>query len=69
MGIPYYVASLIRNHKHIQKNLAGGKLKTDILAIDFNCFIHHYLKAENPIGSVVVALHELLTEETSVCRI
>lgn len=62
MGIPYYVASLIRNHKHIQKNLAGGKLKTDILAIDFNCFIHHYLKAENPIGSVVVALHELLTE-------
>jgi 5'-3' exonuclease len=62
MGIPYYVASLIRNHKHIQKNLGGGKVKTDILAIDFNCFIHHYLKAENPIGSVVVALHELLTD-------
>jgi len=62
MGIPYYVASLIRNHKHIQKNLGGGKVKTDILAIDFNCFIHHYLKDDNPIGSVVVALHELVTE-------
>lgn len=62
MGIPYYVASLIRNHKHIQKNLGGGKLKTDIFAIDFNCFIHHVLKAENPVGSVVVALHKLLTE-------
>ena len=61
MGIPYYVASLLRNHKHIQKNLGGGKLKTDILAVDFNCFIHHCLKAENPIGSIVVALHELLT--------
>ena len=62
MGIPYYVASLIRNHKHIQKNLGGDKLKTDIFAIDFNCFIHHVLKAENPVGSVVVALHKLLTE-------
>lgn len=62
MGIPYYVASLIRNHKHIQKNLGGGKLKTDIFAIDFNCFIHHVLKSENPVGSVVVALHKLLTE-------
>jgi 5'-3' exonuclease len=69
MGIPYYVASLIRNHKHIQKNLGGGKLKTDILAIDFNCFIHHALKPENPIGSVVVALHELLTNVVDAKRV
>ena len=69
MGIPYYVASLIRNHKHIQRKLGGGKLKTDILAVDFNCFIHHYLKAENPIGSIVVALHELLTNVVDAKRV
>jgi 5'-3' exonuclease len=69
MGIPYYVASLIRNHKHIQKNLGGGKLKTDILAIDFNCFIHHALRAENPIGSIVVALHKLLTTVVEAKRV
>jgi len=62
MGIPYYVASLIRNHKHIQKNIGNGKVKTDVFAVDFNCFIHHALKAENPIGSIVVALHELVTQ-------
>ncbi len=62
MGIPYYVASLLRNHKHIQKPLGGGKVKVDVLAIDFNCFIHHYLHAENPIGSIVVALHDLVTD-------
>lgn len=69
MGIPYYVASLIRSHKHIQKNLGGGKLKTDILAIDFNCFIHHYLRAENPIGSIVVAFHELVTNVVDAKRV
>ena len=61
MGIPYYVASIIRNHKHIQKTIGNGKIKCDVFAIDFNCFIHHYLRTENPIGSVVVALHEILT--------
>jgi len=60
MGIPYYVASILRNHKHIQQTLGNTKLKTDIFAIDFNCFIHHFLRSENPIGSVVVALHEML---------
>lgn len=69
MGIPYYVASLLRNHKHIQTHLGGGKLKTDTLAIDFNCFIHHYLRAENPIGSIVVALHTLLTEVVEAKRV
>lgn len=62
MGIPYYVASLIRSHKHIQKNIGNDPLDVDVLGIDFNCFIHHYLNAENPIGSIVVALDELLTK-------
>ena len=62
MGIPYYVASLIRSHKHIQQNLGSDPLDVDVLGIDFNCFIHHYLNAENPIGSIVVALNELLTQ-------
>ena len=61
MGIPYLVASLIRNHKHIQKGCGNAPLDVDVLGIDFNCFIHHYLKTENPIGTIVVALHELLT--------
>lgn len=59
MGIPYYVASLIKQHKHIQKDVK--RVEADVLGIDFNCFIHTYLKASNPIGSIVVALHELLT--------
>lgn len=60
MGIPYYVASLIRSHKDIQTKIGSAGLTTDVFAIDFNCFIHHTLKAENPIGSVVLALRDLL---------
>lgn len=59
MGIPFYVASLIKSHKHIQRDVKD-ELFTDVLAIDFNCFIHTYLKASNPIGSIMVALDELL---------
>ena len=62
MGIPYLVASLLRTHKTIQKDVGNAALDVDVLAIDFNCFIHTYLKASNPIGSIVVALHELLTQ-------
>ena len=61
MGIPYYVASLIRNHKELQQKIGSAGLTTDVLAIDFNCFIHYALRAENPIGSIVLALRELLT--------
>ena len=61
MGIPYYVASLIRNHKELQQKIGSAGLATDVLAIDFNCFIHYALRAENPIGSIVLALQELLT--------
>lgn len=61
MGIPYYVASLLRSHRHIEKACGNAPLEVDVLGIDFNCFIHKYLRADNPIGSIVVALHELLT--------
>jgi 5'-3' exonuclease len=61
MGIPYYVASLLRQHKHIQQDCGNAPLEVECLGIDFNCFIHKYLKAENPIGSIVTALHRLLT--------
>jgi len=61
MGIPYYIASLLRSHKHIQQKVGNGLVEVDVLGIDFNCFIHTYLTSENPIGSIVVALHELLT--------
>lgn len=69
MGIPYYVASLIRSHKHIQQNLGSDPLDVDVLGIDFNCFIHHYLNAENPIGSIVVALNDLLTQTVRAKRV
>lgn len=62
MGIPYYVASLLRAHKHIQQTcLPGTPLEVDCLGIDFNCFLHAYLKAENPVGSIVTALEDLVT--------
>ena len=61
MGIPYYVASLLKSHKHIQKNCANRVLDYDRLGIDFNCFLHKYLREDNPVGSIVVALEDLLT--------
>lgn len=62
MGIPYYVASLLRTHKHIEQKCGNAPLEVDVLGIDFNCFIHKYLRADNPIGSIVVALNDLLTK-------
>ena len=70
MGIPYYVASLIKAHKHIQqKCLPGTPLEVDCLGIDFNCFLHAYLKAENPVGSIVVALEDLVTNVVRAKRV
>jgi 5'-3' exonuclease len=64
MGIPYYVASLLRAHKHanIEKKIHNEPVEVDILGIDFNCFIHRYLDDENPVGSIMVALDDLLTK-------
>lgn len=67
MGIPYYVASLLKQHKHIQKNVE--RVKSRIFAIDFNCFIHNHLQPSNPIGSVVVALHDMLTNQVEANHI
>jgi 5'-3' exonuclease len=62
MGIPYLVASLAKAHRHIQqKCLPGTPIEVDCLGIDFNCFLHGYLQAENPVGSIVVALEDLVT--------
>jgi 5'-3' exonuclease len=62
MGIPYYVASLLKSHKHIQQNCSNRVLDYDRLGIDFNCFLHKYLREDNPVGSIVAALEDLLTQ-------
>jgi 5'-3' exonuclease len=62
MGIPFYIASLLKSHKHIQQNCNNGVLDYDALGIDFNCFIHKYLREDNPVGSIVAALEDLLTQ-------
>jgi 5'-3' exonuclease len=62
MGIPYYVASLLRTHKHIQQETGNVPLECDALGLDFNAFIHTYLKPEHPIGSVVMALRNFLRD-------
>ena len=61
MGIPYYVASLLKTHKHVQQRWTRT-IEVDCLGIDFNCFLHAYLRADNPIGSIIVAFHILITE-------
>ena len=62
MGIPYYVASLLKTHKHIQQEVGNTALECDVLGLDFNAFIHTYLKPENPIGSIVIALRNFLRD-------
>ena len=69
MGIPFYVASLLRTHKHVETKCGNAPLDVDVLGIDFNCFIHKYLRADNPIGSIVVALNELLTRTVRAKRV
>jgi len=59
MGIPFYFASLIRNHAGITK-VVRDKILVDFLGIDFNCLIHRYLDPTNPIGSVLDALEHIL---------
>jgi 5'-3' exonuclease len=64
MGIPYYFASLIRQHKDIVSRVHGCQTP-DILAIDFNCLIHSYIDDSDPINSVIAALRNILT---NVCK-
>jgi 5'-3' exonuclease len=61
MGIPFYFASLVRNHKGIVK--PAGTFDVDVLAIDFNCLIHQYL-GPDPIKSILDGLTHIL----NLCR-
>lgn len=58
MGIPYFVASLARAHKHVIQPVRG-QLRVDALLIDFNCFLHRYLDDEHPYPSIVKAIQDL----------
>ena len=66
MGIPYYVASLLRKHRHIQKPYET--FEADVLCMDFNCFLHKAIKDEDPIGSVINELR-LYLERIRVKRV
>ena len=57
MGIPFYVRSLVRSHPSIEQR---PPTDVDVLALDFNCFLHRYLNPDDPIGSIVVALDSFL---------
>lgn len=63
MGIPFYFATLLKTHAGITKNVK--QMETDFFGIDFNCLIHRYLKDEDPINSVLDALHHIVNE---TCR-
>jgi 5'-3' exonuclease len=58
MGIPFYYVSLLKSHPNIVRSIK--KINVDILAIDFNCLIHKYLKDESPIESVIEGLELVL---------
>ena len=62
MGIPYYVASLLRKHRHIQQHYTT--FEADAFGIDFNCFIHAVLDDMDPVGSIVRGLREDLQRIT-----
>lgn len=67
MGIPYYVASLVKKHRHIQKDV--DRVHSDVLGIDFNCFIHRYLDPANPVGSILAALRNFLTNVATARKV
>jgi 5'-3' exonuclease len=62
MGIPFYVRSLIRSHPAIE---TAPPTDVDVLALDFNCFLHRYLNPDNPVGSIVIALDSFLRTLTA----
>ena len=62
MGIPYYVASLLRKNRSIQQHYTN--FEADAFGIDFNCFIHAVLDDMDPVGSIVRGLREYLTRIT-----
>jgi 5'-3' exonuclease len=68
MGIPFYFASLIRNHPGITR-IVKERYHTNVLGIDGNCLIHRYLKPEDPIKSVLDAIDHIVTEVCTADRI
>ena len=62
MGIPYYVASLLRKNRQIQQHYTN--FEADAFGIDFNCFIHAVLDDMDPVGSIVRGLREYLARIT-----
>ena len=60
MGIPYFVASIVRAHKGVVKCF-HSPYRVDALLIDFNCFLHRYLEESDSIPSILRALHDLET--------
>lgn len=68
MGIPFYFASLIRNHPGITR-IVKERYNTNVLGIDGNCLIHRYLKPEDPIKSVLDAIDHIVTEVCTADRI
>ena len=59
MGIPFYFATLIKNHVGICSSVIE-KQYVDFFGIDFNCLIHQYLNDDDPINSVINALQHIL---------
>ena len=59
MGIPFYFATLIKNHVGICSSVIE-KQYVDFFGIDFNCLIHQYLNDDEPINSVINALQHIL---------
>lgn len=68
MGIPYFVASLLRTgHAKLLKNVRS--LRVSVLGIDGNCLIHRYLDPTNPIQSVLHALNHITNDICQAERI
>jgi len=61
MGIPFYFASLIRSHRGLTQ-IVKQRMNVNILGIDGNCLIHRYLKAEDPVKSILDAIAHITTQ-------
>jgi 5'-3' exonuclease len=59
MGIPFYYATLLKNHSGICSPVKE-KEHVEFFGIDFNCLIHRYLKDDDPVHSVIKALQNIL---------
>ena len=68
MGIPFYFASLIRNHPGITR-IIQERYHVNVLGIDGNCLIHRYLKPDDPVKSVLDASDHIMTEICTADRI